>query len=341
MENWNDLCKAATVENTECSTTESFVSGLSFLKMFGIDDLEAATESEIQIAWQRFISNPTLFNNLKLLYTPKEQFIGTGNVTYMRSFLNFGAPLEINGVRYNDATDRTDEQRVVVADHHRAINVFLKEQQAESDQEGVSAQIFSEEVLQQEFDILVKNDTGYAVFSVLFVFIYFIFHLRSLFLSSIGISIILFSFGVTAIVCEGIFRVTYYSNLHSLVIFIVLGIAADDIFVFIDAWRQSRFIKEFDTKQRMSYAWKRAVRAMAVTSSTTSVAFLANSFSPIMPIKAFGIYAAIIIPANYLLVVFIFPPCVIFYEKHFENKCNPLCCKNKVEEDEIMKIQPI
>ena len=103
-------------------------------------------------------------------------------------------------------------------------------------------------MLQQEFDILVKNDTGYAVFSVLFVFIYFIFHLRSLFLSSIGISIILFSFGVTAIVCEGIFRVTYYSNLHSLVIFIVLGIAADDIFVFIDAWRQSRFIKEFDTK---------------------------------------------------------------------------------------------
>ena len=69
-------------------------------------------------------------------------------MTYMRSFLNFGAPLEINGVRYNDATDRTDEQRVVVADHHRAINVFLKEQQAESDQEGVSAQIFSEEVLQ-------------------------------------------------------------------------------------------------------------------------------------------------------------------------------------------------
>ena len=79
----------------------------------------------------------------------------------------------------------------------------------------------------------------------------------------------------------------------------------------------------------MSYAWKRAVRAMAVTSSTTSVAFLANSFSPIMPIKAFGIYAAIIIPANYLLVVFIFPPSVIFYEKYLEHRCNPTCCKRK------------
>ena len=70
----------------------------------------------------------------------------------------------------------------------------------------------------------------------------------------------------------------------------------------------------------MSYSWKRAVRAMAVTSSTTSVAFLANGFSPIMPIKAFGIYAAIIIPANYLLVVFIFPPAVIWYEDKVEGK---------------------
>lgn len=68
---------------------------------------------------------------------------------------------------------------------------------------------------------------------------------------------------------------------------------------------------------------------MAVTSSTTSVAFLANSFSPIMPIKAFGIYAAIIIPANYLLVVFIFPPAVIWYENTFEDK---ICCKGKDKE---------
>lgn len=99
--------------------------------------------------------------------------------------------------------------------------------------------------MELEFDLLVKKDTSFAVFSVMFVFIYFIVHLRSLLLASIGIMLIMFSFPVTAIVCEGIFRVTYYSNLHSLVIFIVLGIAADDIFVFIDAWRQSAFITEF------------------------------------------------------------------------------------------------
>ena len=58
---------------------------------------------------------------------------------------------------------------------------------------------------------------------------------------------------------------------------------------------------------------------MAVTSSTTSVAFYANFFSPLMPIKAFGIFAGTIIPVNYCLVVMIFPPATIFYERYFED----------------------
>lgn len=154
-----------------------------------------------------------------------------------------------------------------------------------------------------------------------FVFIYFVFYLRSLFLGFISIMLILMSFGFTALIHQGVFRVTYYTSLHSMVIFIVLGIGADDIFVFIDAWRQSAFIKIFkgDRKIRMAYAWKRTVRAAAITSSTTSVAFMANILSPMMPIRSFGIYAAIIILVNYFLVVMIMPPAVIFYEDKLQD----------------------
>ena len=119
-------------------------------------------------------------------------------------------------------------------------------------------------------------------------------------------------------ISEGVLRVTFFSNLHSLVVFIVLGIAADDIFVFIDAWRQSKVIApaifQDDIKKRMAYTFRRASRAMAVTSSTTSVAFFANAFSPLMPIKAFGIFAGIIIPMNFFLVVLVFPSAVIISE---------------------------
>jgi protein dispatched 1 len=107
-------------------------------------------------------------------------------------------------------------------------------------------------------------------------------------------------------------------------VFIVLGIAADDIFVFIDAWRQSEKVAPMffgdDKKRRMAYAWRRSVRAMAVTSSTTSVAFFANIFSPMMPIKAFGIFAGLIIPINYFLVVTFLPPATIFFEEHIEGR---------------------
>lgn len=74
-------------------------------------------------------------------------------------------------------------------------------------------------------------------------------------------------------------------------------------------------------KKRMAYTLKRSAKAMFVTSSTTGVAFLANYFSPIMPIKAFGIFAAIIIPVNFLLVCWIFPALVIFEENFIKVKC--------------------
>lgn len=122
-------------------------------------------------------------------------------------------------------------------------------------------------------------------------------------------------------------------------IYIVLGIAADDIFVFYDAWRQSKNLAPeiMDTKhKRMAYAWRRAVRAMAVTSLTTAVAFFANALSPLMPIKAFGVFSGVIVPINYFLVVMMMPPAAIIYEKWKFHKC--CCCpcgfrsKEEVEE---------
>lgn len=80
---------------------------------------------------------------------------------------------------------------------------------------------------------------------MIFVFFYFILHLESIFLAINGMLIIIFSFPLTQVINEGICRVTFYSNLNTLVIFIVLGIAADDVFVFTDAWRQSAQISEF------------------------------------------------------------------------------------------------
>lgn len=155
------------------------------------------------------------------------------------------------------------------------------------------------------------------------------FHLRSLFLSSLCMISIVLSFPITAFITEGILGVTWFGDLHNVVVFIVMGIAADDVFVFYDAWRQSVTIKEYngDLTKRMNYTFRRSSRAMAVTSSTTSAAFFANYFSPLMTIKSFGIFAGVIVPINYILVITFFPSFIFIHESEFYK--NIRCCWKK------------
>lgn len=126
------------------------------------------------------------------------------------------------------------------------------------------------------------GDATKSMISIFFVFIYLNIHLKSCFLSFIGITIILLSFPVTVIITNWVLQVKYFGFLQVIIVYIVLGIAADDIFVFYDAWVQSKHIdpKIIDSQERrLAYSFRRAVRAMAITSSTTSVAFFANIIS--------------------------------------------------------------
>jgi len=81
----------------------------------------------------------------------------------------------------------------------------------------------------------------------------------------------------------------------------------------------------------MAYTFRRATRAMAVTSSTTCVAMLANFFGEIMPVQSFGVFAGVIVPVNFMLVIMFYPSAVTIYERKIKYKC--VCwgdrCTNK------------
>ena len=49
----------------------------------------------------------------------------------------------------------------------------------------------------------------------------------------------LFSFPISIFICTLIFQVKYYGFLSIVIIYIVFGIGADDMFVFMDGWNQS------------------------------------------------------------------------------------------------------
>ena len=58
-------------------------------------------------------------------------------------------------------------------------------------------------------------------------------------MSGMTMLMIVLSFPITYTIYGGIFQIPFNDTLIQLTIFIVLGIAADDVFVFCDAWRQS------------------------------------------------------------------------------------------------------
>lgn len=197
---------------------------------------ENKNQATLDTYWKNTFNNKAKFAFIKFLVNSDSQIKKTGGVQYMRILVNFGAPINYNGKQYKDITDNYVEQRLQV-NEFQGEWVKIIDKFKEENEKVITIDIFSEAVAQIEFGKLLQKDTAFAAFSIMFVMAYFVFHLKSFFLAGIGVLLILLSFGFTAFIHQGIFRVQFYSNLHNLIIFIVLGIAADDIFVFIDAWR--------------------------------------------------------------------------------------------------------
>lgn len=160
-----------------------------------------------------------------------------------------------------------------------------------------------------EFTRISYQDLSFTMASILFVYYYICFYTGTLFIGALGMLQIILTLPLALFFYRGVFQVTFFNQLHVLAIYLVLGIGADDIFVFMDGWNQS--INQYrNTADRLDATFKRAVYAMGATSSTTCVAFMATAVSPIMPIASFGIYAALGVFFNYVLAITLFP-CVL------------------------------
>ena len=127
---------------------------------------------------------------------------------------------------------------------------------------------------------------------------------------------ILFSFPITLVIYRVFLGITNLSALHLMVVFVVLGISADNIFVIWDSWNQSNTYPNLkgNLHRRMAYTFRRSATSLLATSSTTAFAFMSNGFSSLMPVSAFGWFAFVIIPVNYVLIVCYFPAYLVIYE---------------------------
>ena len=223
-----------------------------------------------------------------------------------------GAPLDIDGTRYSDKQDRKEEQAQDLVDFTLQIENILN-------QEGTSiiTYVTNSPYWFYVYNQDIERDKLFIAGIVLFVWAYVTLHTRSCFLSSCAILNVIFSFPITLVVYRLILGIEQVSSLHILAIFIVIGVAADDVFVFTDAWYAAGRLNKLkgDKEKQMAYAWRKAATAILITSLTTAIAFMATAFSVIMPIASFGIFSAVVVPVNFILVVLVYPPMLIIKER--------------------------
>ena len=179
------------------------------------------------------------------------------------------------------------------------------------------------------FDTLLPKDISKIAFAIAVVWLFCAFKLDSLLLATLGIVHIIFSFLVGYLFLTQVLLDLGPAMpvLAALVPFLILGIGADDLFIFMDAWRQSeatvprsRYAAGADgdsawRQRRLRYAYSRSAWAMFVTSLTTGVAFVQLLSSTTLGIKAMGFCAAMTVLVDYLMVISYFPCLVMWWHR--------------------------
>ena len=158
-------------------------------------------------------------------------------------------------------------------------------------------------------------------------YMYMTFHLGSLLLCMAGMFGVLISFPTTWFLYNVVFQRPFFGMFNFMAAFVIVGIGVDDIFVFMDAWKQSRE-RYSDKMERMDYAYRRSFNAMTITSVTDSAAFYCNCISSITIVRLFGIFMGTLVLVNFLLVITWFAAVVSWHHRAgFETPCTFCCAK--------------
>jgi len=273
----------------------------------------------------------------------KDFSIENPKTMFSRSLLPWGGPYSTNLTGIDGDTtaeelkkkeeEREDEDEELLKNY--IVKNFLKKMDEIADTKyhsTIDSYYFMPVLILEVLLEIVIKDGSLAIYSLLFVFLWLGIMVGSWFLAFIGFLEIVLSLPLAWFMLDCVFQIRYFSFLNALCLFIVAAIGADDIFIFMDGYKQSAFqspqVLE-SLESRMSWVYRRTGSAMAITSATTCSAFLCTLLTPLADVRAFGIFAALVILMDYILVMTLFCTAVVIYHNKFEKPaccCAPTCC---------------
>eukprot|EP00928_Gymnodinium_smaydae_P026845 TRINITY_DN20952_c0_g4_i1.p1 TRINITY_DN20952_c0_g4~~TRINITY_DN20952_c0_g4_i1.p1 ORF type:complete len:2857 (-),score=361.22 TRINITY_DN20952_c0_g4_i1:92-8662(-) len=200
---------------------------------------------------------------------------------------------------------------------------------------------------------VLGHDCVWSIGAFCIVFLLMVLKLRSIVLSVAAILGVLLAFTSAFYYYHVIAGFQKMTLLNFVALFLVTGIAADDVFVMYSEFRlsSSALALRVSTsggrgggpvsraRQRMEWTYYRAGSAMLVTTATTCGSFYALQMSSLMVIRAFGFYMGTIILLNYIHVMTIFSSTLLLHAI-FEEHCARHCCCSRRESDRADDVMP-
>uniref|UniRef100_A0A8C5QBC2 Dispatched RND transporter family member 3 n=2 Tax=Leptobrachium leishanense TaxID=445787 RepID=A0A8C5QBC2_9ANUR len=247
----------------------------------------------------------------------------------LRSEILFGAPLP----NYYSVEDRWEEQ------HHKFqsfvtsyINILSKESTSK-----VQVLYGGTDLFDYEVRTTFNNDMLLAfISSSCIAILVYILTSWSVFLSFFGIASIGLSCLVALFLYHVAFGIQYLGILNGVAAFVIVGIGVDDVFVFINTYRQAEHIR--DPQLRMIHTVQTAGKATFFTSLTTASAYAANVFSQIPAVHDFGLFMSLIVSCCWVAVLFIMPAALGIwgaYISPLENSCHTNCSERCLKNNSL------
>ena len=150
-------------------------------------------------------------------------------------------------------------------------------------------------------------------------------HTFSPFLTIMGILNIILAFPPAYGLYRGVFGQQNLSILTPVTLLIIIGIAIDDVFVFVDTFKQTDESLPLDV--RMVRTFSCAAKATLFTTVTSASAFFANYLSEIPALANFGLLTALVICTNYIWLLMVIPVSLGIWERFCNCGCFKSCRK--------------
>uniref|UniRef100_A0A182NZ92 SSD domain-containing protein n=1 Tax=Anopheles dirus TaxID=7168 RepID=A0A182NZ92_9DIPT len=254
----------------------------------------------------------------------------------------------VDFVRQNESAEFLNATMIFlpIARSTKAMNFYHSLSQANLANDLVSVVAMDMGLKNALFDECLLRDGWLIGLGGIFVVICMWLYTGSLFVTLMTVVAVAFSLGIAYFIYSFIFELTFFPFMNLLAVIVVVGIGADDAFIFLKIWQCTvadrmkcgggivipivpstsscnseasgaggRSGASDTLVEIMGSTLRHAALSMLVTSLTTAAAFYASYVSSITAVRCFGIFSGTAVMANYFLMVTWLPAAVSIAER--------------------------